>query len=373
MVRYVIIGFYLLSATTNLSARTAVFEDSSAQVLLRRVVSQTFMMQYLQALSTADSLETLLPGHPAAPLLKAGVLYCRMLDLEDRADQKEFDQYYDLAWERAHHLGEDHLAEQNLYFGVLIGFKSLLAQRGGHWWPAVKLGMKSIGYLEDCLESDPGLADAYLGVGTYKYWRSRATDFINWLPFFPDEKKEGVAQVRRAMNEGLFGREISRSTLAWILIDNGRPSEAVSLSLEGLKNYPDSRFYLWTLGDGYMHSGQWKKAIATFQKLYDSLHPLARNNGYNEVGLCKQISRCYQYLHNPRMALEWVERGLAVPLDLESKERRKKDLGRFLTLRENLQKQLANPNYNPDSTGANQNDNSPDPPSDRLERGGFKD
>jgi hypothetical protein len=140
-----------------------------------------------------------------------------------------------------------------------------------------------------------------------------------------------------------------------------------------LKNYPDSRFYLWTLADGYMHSAQWKKAIATFQKLYDSLHPLERNNGYNEVGLCKQISHCYQYMNNPRMALEWVERGLAVPLDQESKERRKKDLDRFLTLRENLQKQLANPNYKPDSTGSNQNEPTSEPPSDQLERGGFKD
>jgi hypothetical protein len=102
---------------------------------------------------------------------------------------------------------------------------------------------------------------------------------------------------------------------------------------------------------------------------------LERNNGYNEVGLCKQISRCYQYLNNPRLALYWVERGLAVPLDKESLERRKKDLERFASLRVNLQKQLSNTMNNPDSTGSQHSDKSDtisDPPSNRLERGGFK-
>lgn len=339
--RYLTILFGLVSLTVAARARTAVFSDSAAQAIVRRVVGETFMMQYMQALSTSDSLEMMLPGHPAAPLLRAGVLYCRMLDFEDRADMDEFDRYYDLAWNRAQKLDKINAPEKNLYLGVLLGFKSLLSQRRGQWWQAVRLGMKSVGYLNDCLKEDPSFADAYLGVGTYKYWRSRATDFINWLPLIPDEKKEGVANVRRAMNEGLFGREISRSTLAWILIDNGRPSEAVSLSLEGLKTYPDSRFYLWTLADGYLHSGQWKKAINTYKKLYDSLHPVPRNNGYNEVGICKQITRCYQSLDDPASALEWVDRGLAVPLDKDARERRQKDLDKFKSLKKELQAKLA--------------------------------
>jgi tetratricopeptide (TPR) repeat protein len=338
--RYIVILPALISLMASAETRSTVFQDSTAQSLVRRIVGETFMMHYLQALSTTDSLEMLVPGHPAAPLLKAGVLYCRMLDFEDRADKVEFDRHYDLAWSRAEKMDKSDKSEKKLYLGILLGFKALLEQRQGKWWPAVKLGMKSVGHLEDCLKEDPAFADAYLGVGTYKYWRSRATDFINWLPLIPDEKQAGIDMVRRAMNEGLLSREISRSTLAWILIDHARPSEAISLSLEGLKFYPGSRFYLWTLADGYLQSSQWNKAAVIYRQLYDSLHPLERNNGYNEVGLCKQLTKCYRQMGDPRTALEWVDRGLAVKLDQEAGERRKKDLEKFKSLKQDLQNQL---------------------------------
>jgi len=322
-------------------ARTIAFEDSSARALIQRVVELTFTMHYDEGLIAADSLEVVAPGHPIVPLLRAGVYYCRMLDYEDMLDIEVFQKNYDEAWGKAEELkrrGEK--AEGDLYFGVLRGFKALLHQRRGEWWPAVKQGMKSVGYLKNCLKEDPTYADAYLGWGTYKYWRSRATDFINWLPLIPDEKDKGIEMVRQAMAEGLFGREISRSTLAWILIDAGRPSEAILLSQEGLKLYPGSRFYLWTLADGYKNTGQWRRAAGAYQELYDLLHRESRNNYYNELGICKQMARCHQALKDPEKALEWVKRGLELPLQGDTQERRRKDVERLQALKTDLEKQV---------------------------------
>jgi tetratricopeptide (TPR) repeat protein len=321
--------------------RTIAFEDSSARALIQRVVGLTFIMNYEEGLASTDSLEAITPGHPIVPLLRAGVYYCRMLDYEDMLDIEVFQKLYDEAWSKTAELNRrGERAEGDLYFGVLLGFKALLHQRRGEWWPAVKQGMKAVGYLKDCLKEDPGYSDAYLGWGTYKYWRSRATDFINWLPLIPDEKDEGIEMVRQAMAEGLFGREISRSTLAWILIDAGRPSEAISLSLEGLDLYPGSRFYLWTLADGYKNTGQWRRAAAAYQELYDTIHQDSRNNLFNELGICKQMARCYQGMKNSEKALDWVKRGLELPLQGEVKERRKKDVERLLVMKADLEKKL---------------------------------
>ncbi|HEX7343137.1 MAG TPA: hypothetical protein VF398_02675, partial [bacterium] len=134
--------------------------------------------------------------------------------------------------------------------------------------------------------------------------------------------------------------EISRSTLAWILIDAGRPSEAISLSLEGLDLYPGSRFYLWTLADGYKNTGQWRRAAAAYQELYDTIHQDSRNNLFNELGICKQMARCYQGMKNSEKALDWVKRGLELPLQGEVKERRKKDVERLLVMKADLEKKL---------------------------------
>ena len=322
-------------------ARTIAFDDSSARALIQRVVELTFTMKYEEGLVAADSLEVIAPGHPIVSLLRAGVYYCRMLDYEDMLDIEIFQKNYDEAWKKAEELKQQgEIAEGDLYIGVLLGFKALLHQRRGEWWPAVKQGMKAVGYLKDCLKKDPSYSDAYLGWGTYKYWRSRAMDFINWLPLIPDEKDKGIEMVRQAMAEGLFGREISRSTLAWILIDAGRPSEAISLSQEGLKLYPGSRFYLWTLADGYKNTGQWRRAAGPFQELYDSIHLDSRNNYYNELGICKQMARCHQALKDPEKALEWVKRGLELPLQGDVKERRQKDVERLQALKINLEKQV---------------------------------
>lgn len=340
--RWIILIISVILFSNTCGARTAAFTDSTARSLISEVVGKTFLLQYEQALKTVDELEKVLGEHPVLPALRAGVLYCRMLDHEDLLDMNEFEKQYDLAWKQSEGLKKSgEVAEADLFCGVLLGFKALNHQRLNEWWPAVRYGIKAVGYLNDCLKLDSSYVDAFLGVGSFKYWRSRATDFINWLPFIPDEKKEGIELVRRAMNEGLLGREISRSTLAWILIDDNQPYEAIILSIEGLKGYPGSRFYLWTLADGYRKSGKWLYAEQVYQQLYDSIHRLKRNNHYNEIGICRNMAYINRRLNKPKIALTWVEGALSYPLDEMVKKRRKKDLEELKKIRSDLQKQIS--------------------------------
>lgn len=321
--------------------RTAAFEDSTARSQIARTFELTFLMQYEEAFSLVDSLEARFPDLPAVLVLRAGVLYCRMLDHEDALDMEEFEQQYDKAWAATEKLEKDgEYAEADLYFGTLLGFRALLYQRVGKWWKSVKTGMKSIGYLKDCLEADSTFSDAYLGLGTYKYWSSKATDFINWLPLIPDQKDEGIALMRKAMEEGLFGKEISRSTLAWTLIDAGRPQEAVNLSKEGLQKYPNSRYFLWTLASGYYKSGRLRKAEGIYLRIYKSIRSLERNNHYNELGICHRMGHIYLGLNKPEDALVWIDRGLGYEINDNVKKRRKKTLATLEDLKRRAEEQL---------------------------------
>ena len=341
MLRLTTILFSLL-LISQCYGRTAVFEDDSTQNAVSRVLEFTFLLKYEAALATIDQLELELPDHPITAVLRAGVLYCRMLDHEDLEDFDEFERQYDLAWDATEKLKkEGEIAEADLYFGTLLGFRALLHQRQGKWWPAVRVGIKAYKYMKSCLREDSTLSDAYLGVGTYKYWRSRATDFINWLPFIPDQKEEGIALIYRAMEEGVLGREIARSTLAWTLIDADQPLEAVQLSIEGLKIYPGSRFYMWTLADGYYKMGHLEYAGQVYKQIWDSIHPLERNNHYNELGICKKMGYIYLGLNNPEEALKWINQGLSFQLDDEVRERRKKTLEILKDLKNSAEERLA--------------------------------
>jgi tetratricopeptide (TPR) repeat protein len=339
--RYLLITLLILMAAGASWSRSIVFEDSTARTLISRTLEKTFLLKYEEALALVDTLEDYLPEHGISPLLRSGVLYCRMLDFEDELDMEEFESNYDAAWAGADKLDDGgETAEADLYKGVLLGYKALLKQRQGKWWPAVRIGIKASGYMKDCLAADSSYADALLGVGTYKYWSSRATDFINWLPLIPDQKEQGILLMRRAMEEGLFGCEISRSTLAWTLIDAGRPGEAVRLSLEGLALYPGSHHYLWSLAQGYFHLGRLKQAAGAYERLYTSINGKQRNNHYNEVGICKQMGRIFLGLNKPEQALIWIERGLSYPLDAKIEKRRAKTLKVLEELREEAKTRL---------------------------------
>lgn len=339
--RYFISILCILSLGSSAWGRTVVFEDSTARAVISRTLEKTFLLQYDEALSSVDELESLFPDHAICPLLHSGVLYCRMLDFEDDLDMEEFERNYDAAWDGAERLREvGETAEADLYQGILLGYKSLIKQRQGKWWPAVRIGLKAAGYMKDCLAADSSYSDALLGVGTYKYWSSKATDFINWLPLIPDQKEEGLILMQRAMDEGFFGREISRSTLAWTLIDAGRPAKAVKLSREGLHLFPGSHHYLWSLGKGYFKMGRLKQAAQVYQELYDSIQRRERNNHYNDVGICKQMGFIYLGMNLPEIALTWIERGLSFPLDDDVRKRREKTLKALEDLRVEVIKRL---------------------------------
>ncbi|MCX6640707.1 MAG: hypothetical protein NTW14_09545 [bacterium] len=321
--------------------KSAAFEDSTARGLISKALTQTFMTEYEAAFQTAATLDRYLPGHPIVPLLRVGIYHCQMLDYEDMVDMDSFNFQYNIAWSEIDKQDEfNNRAEGDLYRGILLGFRALQYQRVGQWWPAVKVGLKSVGYLKDCLKKDSSFTDAYLGVGTYKYWASRATDFINWLPFIPDQKDEGIAMMRISMERGLFGKEISRSTLAWTMLDYSKPSEAVRLSLDGLKTYPGSRFFLWSLANAYYKMNYFKDAERIYRQIWNSIVLLPRNNYYNELGICRQMAFIDKRFNRPKEALVWVERGLSKPLDDDVNKRRKKTLEVLNALKIELENQI---------------------------------
>ncbi len=323
-------------------SRTAAFEDATARELISRALEMTFLLDYDRAFADIDSLEVILGDHAVVSLLRSGIIYCRMLDYEDEQEMEDFERYYDKAWSAAEKMVNDgEIAEGNLYLGIALGFRGLIYQRMGKWWPAVRMGLKAVSRLKKCLEADSTYYDAYLGVGTYKYWSSKATDFINWLPLIPDQKEEGIALMRVTMEKGLFGREIARSTLAWTLIDYGKPLEAVRLSREGLRKYPDSRYFLWTLANGYYKMGRLRKAAEVYQQLFDSIHAQKRNNYFNEVGIARKMAIIHLALDQPQEALKWIEYGLDLRLSDRVQERRKKTLKQLSELKKIAQEKVA--------------------------------
>ncbi|MCJ7812892.1 tetratricopeptide repeat protein, partial [bacterium] len=125
--------------------------------------------------------------------------------------------------------------------------------------------------------------DAYLIIGSYKYWYGRLSKYFNWLPIIHDEREEGVQIIKFSMDKGTYSHWVAVHHLAWIEYDRKNYDSAKDLFLKGLVKYPKSRFFLWGLGDTYFRLKAYTQAAQIYEDILVSLREVYWNNDYNEI------------------------------------------------------------------------------------------
>ena len=89
-------------------------------------------------------------------------------------------------------LSDSTKAQYSFYLGSAYGYRGFFEGRKGNWYSALSDGLTAIDFLEESVESDSSLMQAYLGIGTYDYWSSSKLKFALWLPFIPDNRDRGL-------------------------------------------------------------------------------------------------------------------------------------------------------------------------------------
>ena len=92
-------------------------------------------------------------------------------------------------------------ADYLFYLGSAYGYLAFYQGRNGKYFPALSNGLESNGLLNMAVVMDSTRYDAFLGIGVFKYWRYSKLKFISWLPFIPDEREEGIALIKKTINE----------------------------------------------------------------------------------------------------------------------------------------------------------------------------
>jgi tetratricopeptide (TPR) repeat protein len=162
---------------------------------------------------------------------------------------------------------------------------------------------------EKCLDVDRSFYEAYSALGAYKYWRSRKTEYLNWLPFVDDEKKPGIKFLEIAIKKSHYNYYLAVYSLQWIYIDMKEYNKAVKLSERALKDFPQSRFFKW----GYARALQdidLRKAVSVYYDILNS-YP-STGNHYNEIFLKHLIAQCYDRMGEKGKALALCNEILSV-------------------------------------------------------------
>jgi tetratricopeptide (TPR) repeat protein len=184
------------------------------------------------------------------------------------------------SWEALYHLGMFHS------YTAYYKFRD-----GGSWIGGLQHGLKATGFLEDCLARNPAAYDAYTGIGTYKYWKSRRMSFLTWTPFVSDEREAGIKMLREAEQKATYTASQATNSLVWIFIEEERYAEAEAAARQELKKYPANRLFLWGLASAAEKAGRWSSAREAYQAIVRSIDHEVAEKRYIEIQARSKIAK----------------------------------------------------------------------------------
>ncbi len=190
----------------------------------------------------------------------------------------------------------------NYFIALTEGYTAYYEALNGNWLTAFSQGFKSVSYFEDCLDIDNNFYEALIAVGTFKFWRSKKTEFINWLPFVPDEKENGIELLKKASLMSVYNSYLAVHSLIWIYIEQEEYKLAIELAEKFIKEYPKSRIFKWGLARAYEDIDP-NKSVMVYKEILFSYPDDLKRNRINEITLKHLIAQQFVKLRKTDEAL----------------------------------------------------------------------
>lgn len=273
--------------------------DVKTDSLIQCGIELSIEHNYLKAESIFQRLIEDYPDHPIGYFFMAATLQSKMMDYESDHWNQEFFQNIRLAiqYTEKNEFGKpEHDPWSLFYHGSALCYLAFYEGRNANFLKAVRHGLTGISILKKVIKIESKIHDAYFGIGSYKYWRSQKTKFLNWLPLVSDERQEGIEMVRRAVEQGKYTQYAAMNELIWILLDAGKAKEAYVWALKGLKKFPQSRFFLWGAAKTAFVLEDYSASVTYFQQLLDSIIKAPCDNYYNEYICRAKLAQCFAKL-----------------------------------------------------------------------------
>jgi hypothetical protein len=240
-----------------------------------------------QAIAIAHKLEANRPEHPLGYLIETDIvwwkIYCKWSERKyntidvwsftrpaDSQDDEELalaDKVTRLA-EAA--IAKSDTAEMELYAGLGYASRARVLSIRFLKLPVARAGVESRKHLLRCLELDPQMADADLGLGLYNYYVDTLSAMAKILRFFMGipggDKRVGLRQLETASTKSELVQMEARFNMAKNLRnfdqDFGRAAEAAEPLIVA---YPDNAIFLLFVGDIQAKLGHNDVAAARFR------------------------------------------------------------------------------------------------------------
>ncbi len=240
-----------------------------------------------QAIAIARKIEAERPEHPLGYLIESDVLwweiYCkwserkyntidawshtRPADSQDEEDLALADKVTRLAEAG---IAKSDTAEMELYAGLGYASRARLLGLRYQKMPVARAGVEGRKHLLRCLELDPNMADANLGLGIYNYYVDTLSAMAKVLRFFMGipggDKRVGLRQLETAATKGELTQAEARFNMAKSLRNYDRDDvRAAQAAAPLIAEYPENATFLLLVGDLQQKLGHKDEAAARFR------------------------------------------------------------------------------------------------------------
>ena len=319
------------------------YPDPQVDSLIETGIGQLIKQDYAGAKITFTALDVRFPLLPAGKIFIAAADIAKSIDYSENISGSTFGDRLAEAQQKAKALLEKN--PDNVWYRYFLalaeGYISYYDALNGSWLSAFSKGLGAVSDFNACLKLKPDFYDAYTAVGTYRYWRSRKTSFLNWLPFVGNDEEEGIKDLKLAIDHKTYHRYIAMNSLLWIYIDQKKYRDAKAIAEKALKDYPDSRQFKWGLARAY-EGIDLGKSILIYSDILNSYKSIKGINRCNEITLMHIIAQIYNRSGEKEKALNECNEILSIT-DLTEYEKDKLDsrLDRVKQLKNELVEELS--------------------------------
>jgi len=261
------------------------YADSTLKQTVLAGIELTIREHYESADSVFAAVSRQYPSSPVGPLFRAACLQMKMIDREDGTLWPQLEPLLDETIEKSEKWKKVEPDNPEPYFfqGGAYGYWAVYESHWGGWFAAIKTGLKAANRFKKVVELDPTFIDAYLGLGSYQYWKSAKMTFINWLPIIPDDRRTGIKNLQLAAEKGTFVRQTAETALMWTLLDFGLPEKALTIAHKLHGEYPETKAFIWGIGLSSLAAYRWKESIAAFDTLEARINLEGQGNYFNLI------------------------------------------------------------------------------------------
>lgn len=292
LVRFKIIPLFIFLIVFSNLSYSQKFPDKLVHNLLKQGIQNIVNQKFDEAKINFKQLDKIHKDLPLGKIYLAATEIAESFDYEKPYDHTLITKYLEDAKKISkRRIQEDKNDIWNNYFIALAeGYSAYYEALNGNWLSAFSDGLNSVSAFDKCLTIDENFYESLIAIGTYKFWRSKKIEFIDWLPFINDEKEIGIDLLKRASQYSDYNSYLAVHSLIWIYIEQKDFLEAAKLAEKALNDYPQSRIFKWGLARAYEEIDS-DKAVKIYKEILSSYPQSLKSNKVNVVTLKHLIAQ----------------------------------------------------------------------------------